>query len=242
MIPSAYRLTTLDVTGSTNDDAKRAAEEGEAEGLVIRAHRQTAGKGRQGRAWSSPEGNLYCSVLLRPHCSAQETGLYSFVVALAVFDAVQAALPWAQIELKWPNDVLVSGKKISGILLEAAPPADGKTEWLVIGVGINVVFFPPSPLYPATSLAAEGGDMQADDVLQVFLQSLEMWDRTLRHRGFAAVREAWLDKAKRGEMRARLPYGEFTGSFGTLDEQGRLILRLADGSDMAIDAGDVFFS
>src|SRR5262249_14501963 len=104
---TCWRVRWLEGTASTNDDARRAAEAGEAEGLVIAAKRQTAGRGRQGRVWESPEGNLYCSVLLCPKSIPRDAGLYSFVAALAVYDVVAALLPQANIRLKWPNDVLV---------------------------------------------------------------------------------------------------------------------------------------
>ena len=127
-----WRVRELDATSSTNDDVKKAAEAGEAEGLVVVAKRQTAGRGRHGRVWESPEGNLYCSMLLRP-ADMQATGaFYSFVAALALRDTVAALLPGAAVTLKWPNDVLVGGRKIAGILLEGGP------QWLVIGIGLNV--------------------------------------------------------------------------------------------------------
>ena len=129
-----FDLRRVPVTASTNDDAVKAAEAGEAEGLVIWALRQTAGKGRHGRAWESPEGNLYCSVLLRPKEGTREAGLYSFVAALALYDTVRQCLPVAEIALKWPNDVLVEGEKIAGIDGEKHywPWETGKTSPLAI--------------------------------------------------------------------------------------------------------------
>jgi len=160
MNDSRWRIRNLDVTTSTNDDIRKAAESGEPEGLVIIANRQTGGKGRHGRVWESPEGNLYCSVLLRPKNLPACAGFYSFVAALAVHALVseylrpmsspppgRGALP--DITLKWPNDVLVNGKKISGILLEVADDA------LIVGIGLNIAHHPETALYPATSLRAE---------------------------------------------------------------------------------------
>ena len=124
-----WRIRQLAETSSTNDEAKRAAEAGEDEGLVVWALKQTAGRGRHGRLWESPEGNIYCSVLLRPDCDARHAGHYSFVAALALADTVHEFLPNAAVTLKWPNDVLVDGKKISGILLES-PAAARLIGWL----------------------------------------------------------------------------------------------------------------
>lgn len=241
MIPSFFRVRTLPETASTNEDSKIRAAAGEAEGLVLRAERQTAGKGRQGRVWDSPPGNLYASVLLRPHAAPQEAALYSFATALAVYDAVRAALPQADVCVKWPNDVLVSGKKISGLLLEAAPVEDGLIPWLVVGVGINVAHHPANGLYPTTSLAAEGAKARVETVLESFLAALDHWRDVMAREGFAPLRQAWLAVARKGAMKVRLPYEELNGVFADLDDKGRLILLLPDGTQRAIDAGDVFF-
>lgn len=242
MIPPLFRLHTRFVTNSTNDDAKAAALAGESEGYVVQALRQKAGRGRHGRVWESPEGNLYVSVLLRPRATLQQVTFYSFAAAMAVYDAVLAAKPDANIQLKWPNDVLVGGKKISGVLLEAAPVENGIVDWLVIGVGINVASYPETTLYPATSLKAEGVEASVSQVLEDFLKSLDHWHMTLRYDGFRPVRRAWLADAKLGGMVVRLPREELSGSFGGLDECGGLILRMADGTDRVIEAGDVFFT
>lgn len=241
MVPSCFRLRLLNETASTNEDAKFAAAAGEAEGLVIQALRQTAGKGRQGRSWESPEGNLYVSVLLRPRLDPQQTALFSFAAALAVHQAVREALPEAALALKWPNDVLVSDKKISGILLEAAPPENGLVDWLVVGAGINVAHHPETALYPTTSLAAEGAQVTAEKILEAFLEGLDHWRSTLSRDGFEPLRKAWLAHAKTGPMKVRLPQETLEGAFGGLDSHGNLILRLADGAERAIAAGDVFF-
>ena len=252
----AFRLHKIPVTTSTNAEAKRAAEAGEPEGLVIQALRQTAGQGRQGRVWDSPEGNLYASLLLRPHCGIQEAGNYTFVAALAVYDTVREFLPEAVIHLKWPNDVLVEGRKISGILLEAAPVEEGRVPWLVIGVGINVLHCPDTGM--ATSLHYEMrksdrfeaphtkgipafAGMTEADVLTAFLNHFALWQKTLVQNGFAPLRSAWLSHAKTGLMTIRLPRETLEGTFSGLNDQGHLIVTLANGAERAIAAGDVFF-
>jgi len=229
-----WRINQLTETASTNDDVKRAAEAGEAEGLVICAARQTAGRGRHGRAWESPQGNLYCSVLLRPN-DLQNAGRYSFVAAMAFYDTVRQCLPIADITLKWPNDVLVEDEKIAGILLEAGPG------WLVIGMGLNILHHPETALYPATSLlAAGGGDKPLDEILDMLLQNVDHWYGVMQKEGFAPVRAAWLKRAHKGRLSVRLSEGTLEGVFADLDAEGRLGLRLADGSERAISSGDVW--
>lgn len=239
-----FRTTKLLSTISTNEDAKRAAERGEADGFVVHAEQQTAGRGRQGRVWDSPVGNLYASTLLRIDSSLQSAGHYSFITALAIADALQAFIPTANIQLKWPNDVLVDGKKISGILLEAATVVDGKVAWLVIGTGINVRHHPENAAYPTTSIIDCGGDpdLSADKVLTLFLQHLSAWCAIYRDVGFPAIRSTWLHHAKKGWLTARLPHCTYEGEFLDLDDQGRLIIRLADGAEQAIAAADIFFT
>ncbi len=242
MTPSFFRIQELDVTASTNAVAKQAAEAGEAEGLVVRALRQTAGKGRLGRTWESPEGNLYASVLLRPRSiTLQWAALYSFAAALAVHDAVLKACPEASLQLKWPNDVLVEDKKISGILIETAPVVQNLVDWIVVGVGINVASHPQEALYPTTSLSEQGASVTVDAILTYFLQSLEQWRQTLYYDGFCPLRKAWLSDAKMGPMVVRTPTGEIQGDFAGIDPKGGLILRLAEGAETVIQTGDIFF-
>ncbi|MDE2029268.1 MAG: biotin--[acetyl-CoA-carboxylase] ligase [Alphaproteobacteria bacterium] len=231
-----FDIKQLEQTASTNDDARQAAENGAPAGTVIWALRQSAGRGRQGRVWESPEGNLYCSIVLRPAIERGAWGLYSFVAALAIADTMRGFLPSAPIELKWPNDVLVGGKKISGLLLEAGE------NFLIVGIGLNIRHSPENPLYPATSLAAEGaGMLQAEVVLDELLAALGRWAERLEKQGFAPIRDAWLAHARKGALRVRLPDAEIQGEFAGLDEQGRLQLRLADRTICVIASGDVFF-
>jgi len=231
-----FNIQKLSETASTNDDAKQAAAAGAPEGTVIWALSQSAGRGRQGRQWVSPEGNLYCSVVLRPTGGLPDYGFYSFIAALAIFDAVREFLPAAPIELKWPNDVLVAGRKISGILLEAG---DG---YLIAGIGLNILHIPENPLYPVTSLAAEITPApQLTAVVDSLLASLGRWINIYKTQGFAPVRQAWLDRARKGAMHVRLPNIEIKGEFAGLDDNGNLRLLLPDGTTQSISAGDIFF-
>ncbi|MBV8061727.1 MAG: biotin--[acetyl-CoA-carboxylase] ligase [Alphaproteobacteria bacterium] len=231
-----WRIQRVAATGSTNDDVKNAAEAGESEGLVITAREQTSGRGRQGRVWHSPEGNLYASVLLRPRIPVSEWPTYSFVVALSIYDAVQKALPSAPITLKWPNDVLVDGKKISGILIETVEGG------LVVGIGINILHFPAEALYPCTSLAAEGNQqVTISAVLDDLLIALDRWHMVRQTQGFEVVRNDWLAHAKQGILKVKLPGQEtpIEGLMNGLDEQGNLILRMDNEQDRLISTGDV---
>ena len=181
---SAYRIRELAETKSTNDDAIRAAEIGEPEGLVVWAKRQTAGRGRHGRKWESPEGNLYASILLRPECAPSHAPGYGFAASLAIRDAVHAIVPGVYVKLKWPNDVLADGKKISGMLLEAAPAKKGVIDWLVIGFGVNVNYHPENTMYPAISLQAMLAPVEPKILLDHLLERFTHWKEVLENQGF----------------------------------------------------------
>src|SRR5579872_6699315 len=151
------RLLRYDTLGSTNDEAKRLADAGAEEWTVVRALEQTAGRGRGRNAFVSPPGNLYFSAVLRGLPSAATAAQLGFVAALAVGDAVSALLPAGRaLRYKWPNDVLVDGRKLSGILLESAAAHDGGLDWLVAGMGVNVASHPAETAWPATSLRELG--------------------------------------------------------------------------------------
>ncbi|MDD3287986.1 MAG: biotin--[acetyl-CoA-carboxylase] ligase [Alphaproteobacteria bacterium] len=236
-----YDIHSIMETGSTNTDAKKAASEGALEGLIIHAFKQTTGKGRHGRTWESPEGNLYFSILLRPNCKLADVSAYNFITALAIFDTVQSFLPKANIELKWPNDVMISGKKVSGILIETAEAVEGVIDWLVIGIGINIKAYPQEAGYPATSLEAEGAMVSIREVLDLYLKNFESWRLLLLSNGFTPIRQIWLKRVRRGQISVRLPDETVVGEFVGIDDLGKMILRTTDGVEHSIAAGDVFF-
>lgn len=241
-----FRVLAFDRLGSTNEEARRQAQAGAAAGTVIRATRQDAGRGRRGRRWDSPEGNLYCSVILRPACSLAAAAQLSLVTAVAAGEAIEACLGGrAQPQLKWPNDVLINGRKVAGILLESDPDPAGGLAWLVVGLGVNVARHPEDTEYPATALAAEGvTDRDAAAVLDIFLPRFDLWYRRWRRDGLAPVRDAWLKRAIGLSLpvTVRLHDGSFTGTFTGLDEEGALVLELAEGGGARrVAAGDVFF-
>jgi BirA family biotin operon repressor/biotin-[acetyl-CoA-carboxylase] ligase len=237
-------LITLEKVDSTNAEARRRAEAGAAEGTLIRAVRQTAGRGRRGRRWASPPGNLYLSLILRPELPLCEAALMTFLAALALGDALAESVPpMTDISLKWPNDVLVNLRKVAGILLESSLRADGRLDWLVIGVGVNVAHFPEDADYPATSLHFEGAEaVTVDQVMAAFARHFLRWSDDWRHRGFAPAREAWLARATGvgGEVRVRLGSESFTGRFLDLDPSGALLVELEGGARRQVTAGDVF--
>jgi len=237
-----FRLITHDTIGSTNDEAKRLAREGAPEGLIIRAKRQTAGRGRRGRVWLSPPGNLYSSTLIRPHCRAATAAQLGFVAALGVANAIDELAPQVAICCKWPNDLLANGKKVCGILLETEMVAGEVTDFVVLGVGVNLASSPHDTPYPATSLAEEGAPGIAPPVmLGAFVRHVAPWLARWREEGFGPIREAWLVRAiGLGEaIQVRLERDTLDGRFRDLDADGALVLDTADG-DRRIAAGDVF--
>lgn len=232
-----FLLTTLDATGSTNDDVASAARSGAAEGTAVFARQQTAGRGRQGRVWQSPPGNVSLSLLLRPPPQlAPVTGQLAFVAGLAVGETIGSfGCSW---QLKWPNDVLVAGRKISGILLESEPG------WVVAGMGINVRHAPPVTEKPVTSLLQEGMDVQPETVIERLLPRFAHWYQLWIESGFSPVREEWLKYAYnlRQPVKVALANGNVAeGVFDNLDADGALLLG-ANGRTTRILAGDVFFA
>ncbi|HEX6956830.1 MAG TPA: biotin--[acetyl-CoA-carboxylase] ligase [Ferrovibrio sp.] len=239
-----WDLRAFEVIDSTNEEIRRQAEAGAAEGLAVTAKRQTAGRGRRGRAWESPEGNLFLSVLLRPATTAAEAARLSFLAAVALADALELAAPALRRRLgcKWPNDVQVDGAKIAGILLESRTKPDGSLDWVVIGIGVNLAYHPTDTPYTATSLSAHGVTVAPREFAEWLLARLGYWYGRWQAEGFGPVREAWLRRAQGlGQpVVVRLPDGELHGRFAALDESGALLLELPDGRRRAITAGDVF--
>jgi BirA family biotin operon repressor/biotin-[acetyl-CoA-carboxylase] ligase len=239
------RLIGYDRLGSTNDEAKRLAEAGAPAWTVISARTQSAGRGRRGKVWQSPPGNLYSSVILRPTGTAAASAQLGFAAALAVGEALAPRLPpGCDLRYKWPNDVLADGAKIAGILLESAATSEGSVAWLVAGIGINVASHPLDTPYPATSLAALGAGMVAPEVLlRDVAESLRLWVEHWEREGFEPVRRAWLERALGlgGMLGVRLPRESLTGRFVDLDRDGTLLLETETGP-RRIAAGEIFLA
>ena len=235
------RIIFLDVVDSTNAQALRRAKAGERGPLWIVAKEQSGGRGRRGRVWVSPVGNLYATLMLTDPGPARAAPQLGFVAALALHDAAVAAAPAlaSRLALKWPNDLLCAGRKIAGILIEG----EGNPVAVAIGIGVNCRHHPDATELPATDFAAEGADVDAATLFRHLVEAMQarvtLWNRG---GGFAAVRAAWLSRALGlGQpIRVRLAEREMTGRFETIDDAGRLVLRTAKGEVEAVAAGDVF--
>jgi BirA family transcriptional regulator, biotin operon repressor / biotin---[acetyl-CoA-carboxylase] ligase len=225
VLPDGWTLVALDSVGSTNDEAGHLADAGAPEGTVVWSRQQTGGRGRRGRVWASPVGNLYTSTVLRPDCLAPRAAELGFAAALAVADIVPAG---REVRVKWPNDVLVDGGKIAGILLESAIGQTGQVQHVVAGIGVNVGFAPdlPEMRYPGSAL---GGTVEAalEKLTAALATRLAEW----RREGFETVRAAWLAKAGPlgAEVDVKLGDGLVRGRFAGLDREGALLLETASG-------------
>ncbi len=218
------------------DVVRQAAEKGEPEGLLVWALEQTSGRGRHGRVWAGPDGNLAFSFLLRPYAPRSDFGHYSFIASLAVSDIVSELTGSKMVRLKWPNDVLIAEKKISGILLE------GGEDFLNIGIGLNVLKIPETVDQSATSLCAEGStESDLQTILHKLLKAFDLWQDCYHNDGFGPIRESWIHRAQTGHASVKLPQGEIKGEFVDITKSGYLRLRLPDGHETVITAGDVFF-
>lgn len=252
-----YRLNGYDSVGSTSTEAARAAQAGDVGDVWFCALQQTAGRGRRGRPWQSPHGNLAASLLIVPDADPAISATLGFVAGVALNRALGEVVPRAQLKtgidgadleqgriaLKWPNDVLADGAKLAGILLEAQKRPDGGMA-IVIGFGVNVVEAPGGLPYPATSLRQLGLDTSAETVFgalsDAWVDAVETWDRG---RGIARILELWRDAAAGigAEVAVNRDGDVVRGIFESIDEAGRLIVRANDNSRIAITAGDVHF-
>jgi BirA family biotin operon repressor/biotin-[acetyl-CoA-carboxylase] ligase len=239
-----YHLLSFDSLDSTNEEAKRLARAGGAHGAVVWAKKQTGGKGRMGREWVSQEGNLFVSILLKPEKPITELSQLSFVASVAIVEALSALFEKEhKLSCKWPNDVLLDGKKLSGILLESFPcEVDGKN-WIVVGVGVNVDSHPTNVQFPATCLTEAGVELvSAKIVLSRFIHHFIEVYNDWNNKGFASVRKRWLSYAwgMKKELTARMPDIEITGTATDIDANGSLILKDKKGKKHMILAADIF--
>jgi BirA family biotin operon repressor/biotin-[acetyl-CoA-carboxylase] ligase len=242
--PPGYGLVEFDEIDSTNEEARRRAAKGELQPVWLRADRQTAGRGRRGRAWESPIGNLAATLLIAPAKPAAQCAQLSFVTAIAAADTAAGFAPTADIKVKWPNDVLANGRKLAGILLESASGGDGALTFLAIGIGMNLAHFPPDTEFPATSLAAIGASVpSASAALAQLAAHFAKWYDVWMTNGFTPIQDAWLARAAGlgTRIRARLSHEETSGVFEGIDNTGALILRESQGRTRTIAAGEVFF-
>lgn len=263
LAPSAslegYRLEAYDSVGSTNALALERAQAGDPGKLWIVAKEQRTGRGRRGRPWATPAGNLAATLLLVGEWEPTKAATLGFVAGLSLSDALDAVAPTAKVsigvdgagtagsrnrfELKWPNDVLADGGKIAGILLESLLLPDDRFA-VAIGIGVNVVAYPEDVPYPATSLRALGADCKAETL---FLALSDAWvensARWNAGRGLAAIRQRWLERAAGlgSEVAVRVEGEVVRGTFETIDEDCRFVIRDRRGATVRIAAGDVHF-
>lgn len=243
-LPAGYGLRVFDSVSSTNDIARGLADDPTLGNMVVWGKEQTGGRGRSGRQWSSPRGNLYASVLIKDVGPLDQAANLSMVAAIAMGEAVASLLPDArQIGYKWPNDLLLDRAKFCGLLLECGCAANN-INWVIIGSGVNVLSHPENTPYPATNLSVSGYKEPLHVLLERYLGRLDFWVSRWRREGFPAIRETWLSRAVGlGEtIRARLADGqELVGRFQDLDRDGALLLDIPGKGPKTITAGDVFF-
>jgi BirA family biotin operon repressor/biotin-[acetyl-CoA-carboxylase] ligase len=226
-----FRVTALDVTDSTQSEVQRLAAAGAPEGAVVTARHQRAGRGRRGHEWwDAPGQSLLASVLLRPAAPVATAPQLSLVGGLAVAEAL-GAVAAAPARIRWPNDVLVDGRKICGILAEASSAGAGGPHHVILGIGINLhqTDFPAALAGQATSLRlVTGRTVEAADVLAAVLERLAERYGAWRAGGFAALRGAWLQRSLLPGQRVRLPDGG-EGVGVDVGDDGALRARAADG-------------
>lgn len=239
-----YALVVCDEAGSTNDEAMALARAGHQGRVWVVARAQTKGRGRHGRVWISPAGNLYASLLLVDEVPARLAPQFGFVAGIALAGALCECIADATpLRLKWPNDIVFAGAKLAGILLEGSDLGDGRFA-CVVGIGANCALAPQGLAYQATALADIGARWQAPE--DVFLRLTNQFVRALglfaKGEGFGAIRQEWLSYAAGlgRPVKVITPAGEITGLFRTIDAAGRLILE-CQGAIRAIEAGDVWF-
>jgi BirA family biotin operon repressor/biotin-[acetyl-CoA-carboxylase] ligase len=237
----AWRLKIFDTLGSTSDLCRTFADSGEPAGLAVLARRQERGRGREGRTWVSPIGNLFLSVLLRPRGPMREAGTWSLLAAVALADALAPLLPDpTALALKWPNDLLLDGRKVSGILLDSNANAAGDIGWLVIGFGVNLAVAPPVHGRAVAALGEFATPPAPELFAHTLLAQLDHWCTVREHDGLAPVRAAWLARAQAPGTPLSLKLGEqtFDGKFTGLAEDGSLLLETG-GHVRAFAAGEL---
>ncbi|HWF00398.1 MAG TPA: biotin--[acetyl-CoA-carboxylase] ligase [Caulobacteraceae bacterium] len=241
-LPAILSLGEID---STNLEAGRRLEAGERGPLWITAQVQTAGRGRLGRNWETPSGNLAATLLTTTQRPPMEAAQVAFVAALAVADVVGGYADASMVRLKWPNDTLLGGRKVSGVLVESGALPAGEGLWLIVGIGVNLAHAPKFADRPATAIAdhLDGSAPSPSDAAHRLAAAFGRWVAIWESQGFAPIAAAWTERAYGlGEICvARLPNETIEGVAEGLDGDGALRLRLADGAVRRITAGDVFF-
>jgi BirA family biotin operon repressor/biotin-[acetyl-CoA-carboxylase] ligase len=239
---AGHKLEAFDRLDSTNSLGLERARSGERGPLWVVTALQTGGRGRRGREWSGGSGNFAGSLLMTLDAAPAVAATLGFVAGLALDEAVRLCAPGADVQLKWPNDVLCGNAKLAGILLEAERGPNGLA--VVIGIGVNLASAPEGLPYPATSLAARGFIVHPERMLSALSDAWISFERLWNGgRGMPQIRELWLAKAAGRGAPVSVTIGDrvIEGIFETLDDSGRLILRGDDNAEIAISAGEVHF-
>lgn len=245
--PAGYDKIVLETTDSTLSEAQRRFAQGVTRPLWILALTQTAARGRRGRPWSMPVGNFAATLILPTTDTPDRLALRSFIAALALYDATVMATGRAEgLSLKWPNDVLLNGGKLAGILLESLSAA-GRTGAASIGIGVNLASAPGAEEVEAralrpVALIEAGASPSPQDFLDLLAPAFARYETQFATYGFAPIRTEWLNRAAHigDRITARTGTDETTGTFETIDETGRLIL-ISPRGRQAIAAADIFF-
>jgi BirA family biotin operon repressor/biotin-[acetyl-CoA-carboxylase] ligase len=246
-LPSRYRLVRMETVDSTNAEARRRAKAGEPGPLWIWSARQSQGRGRGGREWISQHGNLFASLLIGVNCPIRVASQLALVAGIVTYDTIAKLIAYegrSELLLKWPNDVLLAGEKLAGMLLENVGSPMENRSVVVIGTGINLANHPEELPQPAISLGAYGMTVAPADALEVLAATTHEWlARWAEGTSFPSIRRAWLDRAgpTGRPLRVKINGEETEGVYAGLDSDGALRLLTADGLEHRIAAGDVFF-
>ncbi|WP_353270260.1 biotin--[acetyl-CoA-carboxylase] ligase [Wolbachia endosymbiont (group A) of Myopa testacea] len=238
MIPETFEgfhIHHYKEVSSTNEEALDLIERGISNETIIIADKQTEGRGRTGKSWISPEGNLYVSLIINQETDVSKLTELTFVTALAVGNTLLSFMNDSNIQYKWPNDVLVDSKKISGILLERK----SNSNWLIIGIGINVNH---APLPGTTCISNYDESVSNMDLSKELIINFNKLRKQWLFDGFYAIREMWLKKAFKmnEQISVKLADKLYEGIFADIDKSGKLVLQQKDGSLIYFDAGELF--
>jgi BirA family biotin operon repressor/biotin-[acetyl-CoA-carboxylase] ligase len=245
MIAPEAPLYVLEEIDSTNEEARRRADAGNAGPLWLLARRQTAGRGRRGRVWTTIPGNLFLTYLGSTTRQPADIALLGFAAGLALTDACDGVIGQGRAKLKWPNDMLIDGRKTAGILLESGRMTGGAL-WFAIGMGLNIVGA-PNDAQPTASLRdflpADILAPDAEAIARDVAQGMAHWASVLAEEGFKPLREAWLARAHglNGPARAALGTEIIEGIARDLTEKGELLIEIPGVGTRMIAAGDIYF-
>jgi BirA family transcriptional regulator, biotin operon repressor / biotin---[acetyl-CoA-carboxylase] ligase len=239
-----YHLLIFDEIDSTNEEAKRLIRSGVTGDFVIVAKSQTRGKGRLGRYWASPYGNLYTSILFNPKFDIELAPQISFLAAIAMGEVLGKIVDPESIKYKWPNDIFLNGKKVAGILIESISVANDSTlRSMIIGFGVNIVKSPEYNTYPVTNLLLEGAELTSpdeflNDFMKEYLALIDLWQKE----GFEPIRKKWLERAfgLGGQVSTYVNKKLVTGTFSSIDKAGNLVIKHKERGTIK-SSGQVFF-